>query len=190
MIIVTAFKQWRHYLKNSFYSIEILSDHNNLKRLMMKKELSSKHARWAQILAVYDFKIFHRSSNKNFANDPSRQFDYKKILSLKIILLLTLQNKLTLSSDEKSLTQNEWKNSIELIIVLQLIRMSIKFDTEFTKLTRNRRNILIELAFMFKLIDIQIVISRKVINDVFDNFYKELKRFMKFLIKELQTRNQ
>ena len=43
---------------------------------------------------------------------------------------------------------------------------------------------------MFKLIDIQIVISRKVINDVSDNFYEKSKRFMKFLIKELQTRDQ
>ena len=50
---------------------------------------------------------------------------------------------------------------------------------------RNRRNILTELAFMFELIDIQIVISRKIINDVLDNFYKKSKRFMKFLIKEL-----
>ena len=38
---------------------------------------------------------------------------------------------------------------------------------------------------MFKLIDIQITISRKVINDVFDDFYEKSKRFMKFLIKEL-----
>ena len=68
--------------------------------------------------------------------------------------------------------------------------MSIKFDAELAKLTRNRRNILTELVFMFKLIDIQIVISKKVINDVFDDFYEKSKRFMKFLIKKLQTRDQ
>ena len=43
---------------------------------------------------------------------------------------------------------------------------------------------------MFKLIDIQIVISRKVINDVSDDSYEKSKRFMKFLIKKLQTKNQ
>ena len=43
---------------------------------------------------------------------------------------------------------------------------------------------------MFKLIDIQIIISKKVINDVSDNFYKELKKFIKFLNKKLQTRDQ
>ena len=43
---------------------------------------------------------------------------------------------------------------------------------------------------MFKLIGIQIVISRKVINDVSDNFYEKSKRFMKSLIKKLQTKDQ
>ena len=63
--------------------------------------------------------------------------------------------------------------------------MSIKFDAEFTKLTRNRRNKLTELTFIFKLIDIQIVISKKIINEVFDNFYKETKKLIKFLVKKL-----
>ena len=43
---------------------------------------------------------------------------------------------------------------------------------------------------MLKLIDIQIIISRIVINDIFDNFNKKLENFMKSLIKKLQTRNQ
>ena len=154
LIIIAAFKQWRHYLKSSFYSIEVLSDYNNLKRLMTKKELNLRQVRWAQILTIYDFEIFHCSNNKNSADDPSKRLDYKRISSLKITLLSTLQNKLTLSSNEKSLTQSERKNSVELILVLQLAKMSIKFDTKFAKLTRNRRNILTELAFMFKLIDI------------------------------------
>ena len=45
LIIVAIFKQWRYYLKNNFYSIEILSDHNNLKKIMIKKELNSKQVR-------------------------------------------------------------------------------------------------------------------------------------------------
>ena len=89
-----------------------------------------------------------------------------------------------LLSNEESLTQNEQKNSVELIFVLQLTEMLIKFDVKLAKLTLNKRNILTELALMSKLIDIQIVVWRKVINDVFDNFYKESKKFMKFLIKK------
>ena len=177
-------------MEDSLYSIKILSDHNNLKKLMTKKELNSRQVRWAQVLAAYDFEIFHRSNNKNPADGPSRRPDYEKISSLKITLLSTLQNKLALSSDEKSLTQSERKNSVELTLVLQLAEMSIRFDAELAKLTRNRRNILAELALMFKLIDIQIVISRKVINDVSDDSYEESKRFMKFLIKKFQARDQ
>ena len=56
-----------------------------------------------QILATYDFKIFHRSNNKNFANDSSRRFDYEKVSLLKITLLSTLQNKLMLLLNKKSL---------------------------------------------------------------------------------------
>ena len=75
-----------------------------------------------------------------------------------------------LSSNEKSLTRNERKNSVELILVLQVAEMSIRFDAELAKLTQNKRNILTELTLMFKLIDIQIVISKKVINNVSDDF--------------------
>ena len=156
---------------------------------MTKKELNSRQAHWAQILAAYDFKIFHRSNNKNSANGFSRRLNYEKTSSLKITLLSTLQNKLTLSSNEESLTQSERKDLIELIFLLQLIEMSIKSDAELVKLARNRRNILTKLAFMFKLIDIQIVISKKIINDISDDFYEKSKRFMKSLIKKLQARN-
>ena len=104
-------------------------------------------------------------------------------------MLSTLQNKLTLSSDEKSLTQSDRKNSVELIFVLQLIEMLISIDAELVELTRNKRKILAELTSMFKLINIQIIISRKIINDISDDFYKKSLKSMKFLIKKLQIRN-
>ena len=118
LTIIAVFKQWKHYLKNSFYSIKILPDHNNLKKLMTKKELNLKQVHWAQILVIYDFEIFHRLNNKNSANDSSRRLDYERISSLKITLLSILQNKVILSSDEKSLTQSERKNLIKLTFIL------------------------------------------------------------------------
>ena len=152
---------------------------------MTKKELNSRQVRWAQVLATYDFEIFYHSDNKNSANNSSKRLDYERISSLKITLLSTLQNKLTLLSNEESLTQSERKNSIELTFVLQLTEMSIRSDAELAKLARNKRNILVELVLMFKLTGIQIVISRKIINDVSDSSYKKSKRFMKSLIKKL-----
>ena len=68
--------------------------------------------------------------------------------------------------------------------------MLINIDAELIEQTRNKRKILIKLILMFKLIDIQIVILRKVINDISDDFYKKSLKLMKFLIKKLQTKNQ
>ena len=67
--------------------------------------------------------------------------------------------------------------------------MLINIDAEFVKLTRNKRKILTKLISMFKLIDIQIIIFRKVINDISDDSYEKSLKSMKFLIKELQTKN-
>ena len=66
--------------------------------------------------------------------------------------------------------------------------MSINVDTKLIKLTRNKRKILTKLISMFKLIDIQIVIFRKNINNIFDDFYKKSLKLIKFLIKKLQTK--
>ena len=104
LIIIIAFKQWWHYLKNSLYSIEMLFNHNNLKKLMKKRKLNFKQARWAQILIIYNFEIFHCSNNKNSINESFKRFDYERISSLNTKLLSMLQNKLTLSSNEKLLT--------------------------------------------------------------------------------------
>ena len=104
-------------------------------------------------------------------------------------LLSTLQNKLALSLNKKSLTQNDRKNSIKLTFVLQLTEVLININAKLVELTRNKRKILAELVSMFKLINIQIVIFRKVINNIFDDLYEKSLRSMKFLIKKLQTRN-
>ena len=96
----------------------MLSDYNSLKKLMMKKKLNFKQTRWTQILIIYDFEIFHRLNDKNSANELSKQFNYEKTSLLNIKLLSMLQNKLMLSLNEKSLTQNKRKSSIELIFIL------------------------------------------------------------------------
>ena len=99
LIIVETFKQWCHYLKRSFHSIEILIDHNNLDEFMNIKILDKKQAQWAVKLAVFDFVILHRSDKINFANVLLRCSDYIKIINESIDrFLLTLQKKLTAMS--------------------------------------------------------------------------------------------
>ena len=73
--------------------------------------------------------------------------------------------------------------------MLQLAEILINIDAKLVELTRNKQKILAELISMFKLIDIQIIIFRKVINDIFDDLYEKSLKLMKFLIKKLQTRD-
>ena len=45
LAIVATFKQWRHYLEGSQYSIKVLVDHANLRYFMTTKELSRRQVR-------------------------------------------------------------------------------------------------------------------------------------------------
>ena len=42
LAIVETLKTWRHYLEGSQYEVFVLTDHNNLRRFMDKKNLSSR----------------------------------------------------------------------------------------------------------------------------------------------------
>ena len=57
LAIVEAFKNWRHYLEGCQYEVLVLTDHNNLRRFMDTKSLSSRQVRWAQELSRYHFHI-------------------------------------------------------------------------------------------------------------------------------------
>ena len=50
LAIVEAFKTWRHYLEGCKHEVLVLTDHNNLRRFMDTKSLSSRQVRWAQEL--------------------------------------------------------------------------------------------------------------------------------------------
>ena len=154
---------------------------------MRQKELNFKQARWALKLIVYNFEIFHRSKIKNSTNESSRRSNYEKISSLNIKLLSTLQNKLALSSNEKSLTQSERK-ILNALILKSNILIDVAIVDERT-LSRNKRELLEDLVSMFQLVEVQIVISRKKIRDMSKKFYEKSQRSMKFLIKNLQARN-
>ena len=42
LAIIKAFKTWRHYLKSSYHKVLVFTNHNNFRRLMDRKSLSSK----------------------------------------------------------------------------------------------------------------------------------------------------
>ena len=99
LAIVMVFKHWRHYLKGSYHTIEVLTDHNNLRGFMNVKELNWRQAQWAMKLAAFDFNILHRSDKTNPADAPSRCPDYGDLGEVgKTMekLLPTLQRKLAI----------------------------------------------------------------------------------------------
>ena len=67
LAIVEAFKNWRHYLEGCQYKVLVLTDHNNLRRFMNTKSLSSRQVCLAQKLSCNYFRINYRQGKANGA---------------------------------------------------------------------------------------------------------------------------
>ena len=74
LAIVEAFKTWRHYLEGCKHEVLVLTDHNNLRRFMDTKSLSSRQVRWAQELSRYHFRIDYRQGKANRAADALSRY--------------------------------------------------------------------------------------------------------------------
>jgi len=57
MIIVCAFEKWWSELKDSIYSVEIITNHKNLEYFMSTKQLSRHQARWSEFLSRFNYHI-------------------------------------------------------------------------------------------------------------------------------------
>ena len=74
LVIVKAFKNWRHYLKDCKYEVLVLTDHKNLRRFMNTKNLSPRQVRWAKELFRYHFRIDYPQGMANAAADALSRF--------------------------------------------------------------------------------------------------------------------
>ena len=63
LAIVEAFKHWRAYLEG-IKNITVYTDHKNLEYFTTSKVLNRRQARWAELLANFDFKIMYRPGDK------------------------------------------------------------------------------------------------------------------------------
>ncbi len=95
LVIVAMFKHWRHYVKDNYHTVEVLTDHNNLKSFMNVWKLNERQVRWIMKLLICNFEIAHKSEKTNSINASSRWFDYKNENISVNHLLLILQRKLT-----------------------------------------------------------------------------------------------
>ncbi len=95
LVIVLMFKHWWHYVKDSYHTVEVLTDHNNLKNFMNVQKLNERQVRWVMRLLICNFEIAYKSEKTNSINASLRWSDYKSENISANHLLLTLQRKLT-----------------------------------------------------------------------------------------------
>ena len=74
LAIVEAFKTWYYYLKGCKYEVLVLIDHNNFRRFMNTKSLSSCQVCWGQKLFWYHFRIDYCQGKANAAADALSRF--------------------------------------------------------------------------------------------------------------------
>ena len=96
LAIVFCFKQWRHYLEGAEQTVQVFTDHNNLRGICDAQRLNPRQARWATFLGGFDFTISHKPGKANPADGPSRRPDYRSENTQINTLLPTLQRKLAL----------------------------------------------------------------------------------------------
>ena len=61
MIIVRAFEKWRSKLENFIFSIEVITNHKNLKYFMSIKQLNRRQTRWSEFFSRFNYRILYRS---------------------------------------------------------------------------------------------------------------------------------
>ena len=140
------------------------------------------------MLTVYNFEIFHRFDKINSTNKLLKRFNYKKISTLNTKLLLTLQNKLTLSfiENEISITQNKRNNFASLLFSFSVYTLNaVKIFVNETLFANFKKQILNNSALMFQLTNVAIIISPKNVKIVLKNSYEKSQKSIKFLIKKL-----
>ncbi len=115
------FKHWWHYVKNSYHTVEVLMNHNNLKNFINVWKLNEKQVKWVMRLLICNFEIMHRSEKINLINASLKWFDYKNENIFANHLLLTLQRKLT---------RIESLNSFIFIAIRELYCIQVINDVE------------------------------------------------------------
>ncbi len=117
------FKHWWYYVKDSYHTVKVLTDHNNLKSFMNVWKLNERQVKWVMRLLICNFEIAHKSEKTNSINVSSRWFDYKNENISANCLLFTLQQKLT---------RIENLNSFIFVAIRELYCIQVINDVEKT----------------------------------------------------------
>jgi hypothetical protein len=110
-VIVKALQDWRPYLADTEKSIQIYTDHKNLRNFATTKQLNQQQVCWAKQLANYKFQIHYKKSNENDEADAlSRQPDHEEVkrFTLKFWVKTTRKSSQRLSSNIQG-EANSWQ---------------------------------------------------------------------------------
>jgi hypothetical protein len=69
LAIVKALREWRAELEGLQAPFMVYSDHRALVYFMTTKELTSRQARWAELLSRYNFKLMYSAGKANTRAD-------------------------------------------------------------------------------------------------------------------------
>jgi len=79
LAIIHVLEEWRHFLEEAWYLVEIWIDHKNLEYFMTAKKLNCCQACWSLYLACFNFKLIHHPGHSMGKPDAlSRGLDYGK----------------------------------------------------------------------------------------------------------------
>ncbi len=88
LVIVKALQDWRPYLAGTEKSIQIYTDHKNLRNFATTKQLNQWQVCWAEQLANYEFQIHYKKGNENSEADTlSRQPDHEEVKKIHVKIL-------------------------------------------------------------------------------------------------------
>ena len=86
--IIVALKSWRCYLSGVKFRIKVMTDHKSLQHLKTQPQLSSRQARWLDLIAEFDFDIEYVEGKSNVVADGlSRRPDHKPTSDSEVLAL-------------------------------------------------------------------------------------------------------
>jgi len=88
LAIVSALQHWCYYLEGAKHTVTVFTDHKNLEVFMSSKVLNRRQARWAELLAGYNFVLAHIPGPTNPADGPSHRPNYAEDQDLPVGTLL------------------------------------------------------------------------------------------------------
>ena len=77
LAIFEAFKNWHHYLESPHHTVDMVTDHKNLKYFSTMKVLSCRQARWSEYLSAFNMVVCFRPGKLGEKPDSlTRWVDY------------------------------------------------------------------------------------------------------------------